>query len=134
MPASPLDPSQLRPFPGRPTSIIAPHGAQVFEIAWPGNVSLRIPHTILRGFCPCAGCQGHGAEIRYQAGRNSELRDIRPVGNYALSLTWGDAHDTGIYSFEYLYMLGQTHASLGTDALIELGVLPRASVVPAGPA
>jgi DUF971 family protein len=129
---------QKRPFilpkggsPGRPTGIRAPHGARETEFSWPDGRKDRLTNRLLRGFCPCAGCQGHSGEIRFQDGRNSELRDLKPVGNYALSLVWGDAHDSGIYSFEYLYQLGTLVAEWGEDELIELGTLPRGRVVAA---
>lgn len=124
--------ASTRSFPGKPTGIRAPHGASIFEISWPDGSTHRIPNEILRGFCPCAGCQGHSGEVKFQEGRNQELRDLKPVGNYALSLIWGDTHDTGIYSFEFLFRLGTLHEALGTPGLIELEVLPRASVVAAG--
>ena len=119
-------------FPGKPTGVVAPHGAATFEISWPDGNTHHIPNSILRGFCPCAGCQGHGGEVRYQEGRNSELRDILPVGNYALGFVWGDSHDSGIYSFEYLFTLGVLNARLGSEGLVELQVLPRGQVVAAG--
>ncbi len=117
--------------PGRPTGIRAPHGARIFEISWQGGITHKIPHVILRGFCPCAGCQGHSGEINFQSDKNLELRNIKPVGNYALSLGWGDHHDSGIYSFEYLHQLGLLLDEFGVDELIELGTLPRGRVVPA---
>ena len=126
------DSSARSTFPGKPTAIVAPHGAEIFQISWPAEVTHRIPNHVLRGFCPCAGCQGHGGEMRYQGGKNSELRDIRPVGNYALSLVWGDAHESGIYTFEYLYQLGSLHAEWGTDALIAVEALARGRIVAAG--
>ncbi len=116
-------------FPGRPTAIRAPHGANIFEISWPNGAAHRIPNEILRGFCPCAGCQGHSGEIKFQADNNQELRDISTVGNYALSLTWGDSHSTGIYTFEFLYRLGEMHDQLGSPGLIELSTLPRTKIL-----
>lgn len=118
-------------FAWRPSGIRAPHGASETEITWSDGRKDRLPNRILRGFCPCAGCQGHSGEIRFQAGRNSELRDLKPVGNYALCLVWGDAHDSGIYSFEYLYQLGVLVEQRGEDGLIELGNIPRGRVVAA---
>ncbi|MFO0547853.1 MAG: DUF971 domain-containing protein [Polyangiaceae bacterium] len=87
--------------------IKAPHGARVMEITWADGHRSPIPHEILRGYCPCAHCQGHGADIKYVAGGDLDLRDIEQVGNYGLSLRWGDQHDTGIYSFRYLRALCQ---------------------------
>jgi DUF971 family protein len=51
---------------------------------------------------------------------------VSPVGNYALALAWGDGHDTGIYSFEFLWRLGALLAEHGEAGLIALHTLPRA--------
>src|SRR5262245_11663245 len=88
-----------------PTHVRAPHGATTTEITWAdGHVGVY-PNEVLRGYCPCAGCQGHGGEVKFVPGGDSELRELAPVGNYALKLTWGDRHDTGIYTFTYLRSL-----------------------------
>ncbi|MBV9946214.1 MAG: DUF971 domain-containing protein, partial [Myxococcales bacterium] len=64
----------------------------------------RYPHAVLRGYCPCAGCQGHSGEIAYRETTDAEqeLEDIQPVGGYALALKWFDGHQSGIYSYRYL--------------------------------
>ena len=90
-----------------PTSVKAPHGARVMEIQWADGHKAILPHEILRGYCPCALCQGHGGQIKYVPGGDLDLRDIQQVGNYALQFTWGDRHDTGIYTFRYLRSLCQ---------------------------
>jgi DUF971 family protein len=72
------------------------------EIDWADGHRSVLPHAILRGFCPCASCQGHQGPIRFQEGGDLELVDLEEVGNYALRLVWGDGHDTGLYSFRYL--------------------------------
>jgi DUF971 family protein len=109
-----------------PTGIKAPHGSRVFEVRWADGVTQRYPHKILRGFCPCAGCQGHGGSIRFVDGVDLELRKVGQVGNYALSLEWGDGHDAGIYSFTFLRRLGELLEEHGADGLEKLGELPRA--------
>jgi DUF971 family protein len=115
----------------RPTGIRAPHGASVFNISWDNGKTHQVENELLRGFCPCAGCQGHSGTISFQPGKNAELRDLKQVGNYALGLTWGDQHDTGIYSFDYLYRLGELRDQLGAAKLMELETIERASVVAA---
>jgi DUF971 family protein len=82
--------------------IKAPHGARTTEIAWADGARSVYPNDLLRGYCPCARCQGHGGHIGFVPGGNSELRELELVGNYALKLLWGDGHDTGIYTFRYL--------------------------------
>lgn len=110
----------------RPTNIRAPHGARELEIAWGDGRKFLYPHEILRGFCPCATCQGHSGVIRFVAGGDLELRDLEQVGNYALGLTWGDGHNSGIYSFRYLRALGELLETQGADELKAVGELPRA--------
>jgi len=85
--------------------IRAPRGALVMHIDWADGHLGVLPHEVLRGFCPCAHCQGHGGTINFIPGGNSELREIETVGFYALKLVWGDGHDTGLYTFEYLRSL-----------------------------
>ena len=108
-----------------PTAIKAPHGARVLEITWPSGHVSRFPHRILRGYCPCAGCQGHSGHIRFVEGGDLELRELEPVGNYALSLTWGDSHNAGIYTYQYLHDLSRLLDQLGEQGLVDLGELPR---------
>ena len=107
----------------QPTGIKAPHGARVLEIAWADGRNLSYPHEILRGYCPCAGCQGHSGKIAFVPGGDLELREIEQVGNYALGLTWGDAHASGIYTFRYLRDLGELIAERGPEAVKALGEL-----------
>ncbi len=100
-----------------PKLVKAPHSARVFEVEWSDGSKSVLPHDILRGYCPCATCQGHSGQIAYQPGGNLELVEIRRVGNYALAFGWADGHDSGIYSFEYLYKLGQRVEVEGIEAL-----------------
>ncbi len=108
-----------------PTAIKAPHGARELEITWSDGQRTRFPHEVLRGFCPCAGCQGHAGPVTYIAGGDLDLRELEPVGNYALGLTWGDGHNAGIYTYRYLENLADLLERVGASALIELGELPR---------
>lgn len=107
-----------------PVGIKAPHGSSWFEISWADTAQSRVPNAILRGYCPCAGCQGHGGQISYQLGFDSELKDIEPVGNYALRLVWGDGHGSGLYSFTYLRFLGDLFALHGENLSTMFPVLP----------
>ena len=108
-----------------PTGVKAPHGAKELEISWADGHRSRFPHEILRGYCPCAGCQGHSGMIQFQEGGNLELRELEQVGNYALGLGWGDSHNTGIYSFRYLRALGDLLDAQGLEGVRAMGVLPR---------
>jgi DUF971 family protein len=90
-----------------PLGVKAPHGARVMEIRWADGHRSILPHEILRGYCPCAHCQGHGGARKFVPGGDLDLREITETGNYALQFTWGDGHDSGIYDFPYLRSLCQ---------------------------
>lgn len=109
----------------RPTHVKAPHGARTLEITWADGHRSVFPHEILRGYCPCAGCQGHSGSIEFISGGNEELRGLEQVGNYAFGFTWGDGHQTGIYTFAYLRRLGELLEEHGADGVKALQTLPR---------
>jgi DUF971 family protein len=93
-----------------PVAVRSPFRAAKTEIDWAdGHVGIY-PHDILRGYCPCAGCQGHGAEIRFIPGGDTQIKTIEPVGDYALNFEWGDGHNTGLYTFRYLRELCRCRA------------------------
>ena len=88
-----------------PIELRAPHGARVLEIDFADGHKASYPHEILRGYCPCALCQGHQGPVKFvpvSDPRNLDLKDIAEVGDYALRLTWADGHATGIYTFNFL--------------------------------
>lgn len=74
------------------------------RLTWSDGHQAEYDYDYLRGYCPCAGCQGHGAgPVRFQPpSRPVTLEKIEPVGRYALSFLWSDQHSTGIYSYEFL--------------------------------
>ncbi len=73
-------------------------------LTWSDGHSADFDADYLRGYCPCAVCQGHGAvQIRYQPPeRPVTVGAVEPVGNYAISIAFSDGHSTGIYRFEFL--------------------------------
>ena len=93
------------------------------EIDWADGHTGRYPHEVLRGYCPCAACQGHGGPIRWIETRDHqcELDTIETVGGYALALKWFDGHASGIYSYAFLRALCQCAACHAS----EHGDLPR---------
>jgi len=97
------------------TAVRSPRGARVTEIDWGDGHKGIYPHEILRGYCPCAGCQGHSGTISFiaQEGTALEIDDMEPVGNYALQITWFDGHGSGLYSYVYLRALCQCDACSG---------------------
>ncbi|MCB9661613.1 MAG: DUF971 domain-containing protein [Sandaracinaceae bacterium] len=90
-----------------PVELRAPIGAVQLEIDWEDGATTILPHRYLRGFCPCAGCQGHSGPISFMDGGDLRLVDVSEVGQYAIKLIWGDGHNTGLYGFAYLRALGE---------------------------
>lgn len=90
-------------------AVRSPRGARTTEIEWGDGHRGIYPHEILRGYCPCAGCQGHEGSIKFiqPHGDQLEIDSIETVGNYALQITWFDRHGSGIYSYAYLRALCQ---------------------------
>ena len=74
------------------------------RLAWEDGHQADFPYGHLRGWCPCAMCQGHSSlkMAFHPAATEVEPTDIYPVGNYAIAITWSDGHSTGIYRFEFL--------------------------------
>jgi DUF971 family protein len=85
-----------------PTEVRAPRASSTMEIDFLDGHRGVYPHDILRGYCPCAMCQGHQGPIRYVPGGSLELQELAEVGDYALRLTWADGHGTGLYTFVFL--------------------------------
>ncbi|MEJ6024302.1 DUF971 domain-containing protein [Ramlibacter sp. PS4R-6] len=104
------------------------HGrSRVLEVAFSDGARFRIPFELMRIYSPSAEVQGHGPgqEVLQTGKREVELADLKPVGNYAVQPTFSDGHDTGIFSWDYLYFLGSQEAQLWADyerRLTEAGV------------
>ncbi|HVN86684.1 MAG TPA: DUF971 domain-containing protein [Candidatus Binatia bacterium] len=86
----------------RPTEVRRVAEEQLVRVTWADGHVGEYTFTYLRGWCPCALCQGHGGERHFVEVDNPQLASINAVGNYALGLVWADGHDTGIYSYAYL--------------------------------
>ena len=76
--------------------------AGVVRVTWDDGHVGEYGHEYLRGYCPCALCQGHGAQRKFISVPGAALQEIRAVGNYAIEFRWHDGHSTGIYTYEYL--------------------------------
>jgi DUF971 family protein len=85
-----------------PTEVRRLADTRQLRVTWSDGHVSEYPFAYLRGWCPCAQCQGHSSDRRFVQAENTDLVNIALVGKYALSLTWGDGHDAGIYSYWYL--------------------------------
>jgi DUF971 family protein len=94
-----------------PTEVKLHQASRVLEIAFDDGSTFRLPYEYLRVYSPSAEVRGHGpGQETLQIGkRDVTIRNVEPVGHYALKPSFSDGHDTGIYSWEYLHELAVNH-------------------------
>ena len=97
-----------------PTEIRLRQAEKILEIDFDNGVTFRLPAELLRVESPSAEVQGHGpTQKQVVAGRAQVgILSLEPVGNYAVRILFDDLHDTGIYSWSYLYELGERQQEL----------------------
>ena len=107
----------LNPQTPTPTSVTAHGQSRVLEVAFSDGAQFRIPFELMRIYSPSAEVQGHGPgqEVLQTGKREVELTALEPVGNYAVQPSFSDGHDTGIFSWDYLYFLGAEQERLWAD-------------------
>jgi len=100
-----------------PTEIKLHQKSQVLEVTYADGKCFRLPAEFLRVHSPSAEVRGHGPgqEVLQTGKRNVEVVNLEPVGNYAVKPVFSDGHDSGIYSWDYLYFLGSQQAQLWED-------------------
>ena len=91
--------------------------SRVLEISFSDGKTFRIPFELMRIYSPSAEVQGHGPgqEVLQTGKRDVELAGLEQVGNYAVQPTFSDGHDSGIYTWDYLYFLGSQQDQLWAD-------------------
>jgi DUF971 family protein len=124
-----------------PTEIKLHQASRVLEIAFADGSSFRLPYEFLRVYSPSAEVRGHGPgqEVLQTGKRDVAIKDVEAVGHYAIRPTFSDGHDTGIYSWDYLYELGLRHDELWHRYLERLAAAgasrePDPNAKPAAPA
>jgi DUF971 family protein len=105
-----------------PTGITLHQKSRLLEIAFSDGRSFRLPHEYLRVYSPSAEVRGHGPgqEVLQTGKREVEIQSLEPVGSYAVQPLFSDGHGTGIYSWEYLYELGERQEELWSEYLQKL--------------
>ena len=100
-----------------PRSLVVHGQSRVLEVVFSDGAEFRIPFELMRIYSPSAEVQGHGPgqEVLQTGKRNVDLAALEPVGNYAVQPTFSDGHDTGIFSWDFLYFLGSQQAQLWAD-------------------
>lgn len=97
-----------------PTEIKLHQKSRIFEIAFASGERFELSYEFLRVFTPSAEARGHGPgqEVLQVGKRDVGIERIEPVGNYAIRPVFDDGHDSGLYSWDLLYNLGQHHDEL----------------------
>src|SRR5689334_7393885 len=104
----------LRSDTPTPQSITLHGQSRVLEVGFADGSVFRLPFELMRVFSPSAEVQGHGPgqEVLQTGKRDVDVVNLEPVGNYAVKPTFSDGHDSGIYSWDYLYFLGSQQDEL----------------------
>ena len=105
-----------------PTEIRLKKVEKLLEVEFDDGRTFAFPAEFLRVESPSAEVQGHGADQKtIVAGRRHVgILEVEPVGNYAVKIVFDDLHDTGLYSWNYLYGLGQRQETLWAAYLAAL--------------
>ncbi len=105
-----------------PNSINLHQKSRVLEIEYEDGARFELPCEYLRVYSPSADVKGHGPgqEVLQVGKENVNIKEIEPVGNYAIKLIFDDGHNTGLYTWEYLYELGEAKENNWTDYLAAL--------------
>lgn len=114
--------SGLDPSTPVPTEICLHQRSRVLEIAFEDGSRFSLPYEYLRVYSPSAEVRGHGVgqEVLQTGKRDIELLAAEPVGHYAVKLVFSDGHDSGLYSWDHLYLLGRQQEALWADYLRRL--------------
>ena len=105
-----------------PTRIVAHQQSRKLEIEFNDGAIFELPYELLRVQSPSAEVRGHGPgqEVLQVGKRMVELKSLDPVGNYAVQPHFSDGHNTGIYSWDYLYELGRDRETVWQKYLDKL--------------
>ncbi|MGV8886936.1 MAG: gamma-butyrobetaine hydroxylase-like domain-containing protein [Pseudomonas sp.] len=103
-----------------PTDIKLHKASKTLSLKYASGEEYHLPAEFLRVHSPSAEVQGHGKPILQFGKIAVGLTKVEPAGQYALKLTFDDGHDSGLFTWEYLYQLGVRQEDLWNDYLAEL--------------
>jgi len=100
-----------------PQDITVHAQSRLLEIVFSDGAHFKLPFELMRVYSPSAEVQGHGPgqEVLQTGKREVGIVALEPVGKYAVQPTFTDGHDSGIFSWDYLYFLGTRQAELWAD-------------------
>lgn len=101
----------------QPTALTVHQQSRQLEISFEDGATFRIPFELMRVYSPSAEVQGHGPgqEVLQTGKRDVEIVGIETVGHYAVQPSFSDGHDSGIFTWDYLYFLGSQQQQLWQD-------------------
>ena len=105
-----------------PIEINLNRAARVLTVAFDNGSHFEFSCEYLRVFSPSAEVRGHGPgqEVLQTGKKNVQITAIEPIGNYAVRLVFDDGHNSGLYSWDYFYDLGQKQEANWADYLNRL--------------
>ena len=105
-----------------PQDVILHAVSRQLEISFDDGARFRLPAEYLRVYSPSAEVRGHGVgnEVLQTGKQHVAITGLEPVGHYALKIVFDDGHDSGLYSWAYLYELGVKHDQYWQDYLNRL--------------
>jgi DUF971 family protein len=117
-----------------PTAVTVHQASKVLEVAFADGAAFRIPFELMRIYSPSAEVQGHGPgqEVLQTGKRDVGVVGLEQVGNYAVQPEFSDGHNTGLFTWDYLYFLGSQQTELWEQYETRLqaaGVLRDADMV-----
>ena len=108
--------------PPRPSNIKLHQKSRLLEIAFDDNTECMLSCEFLRVYSPSAEVRGHGIgqEVLQTGKEDVNIQSIEPVGQYAIRLIFSDGHNTGLYSWDYLYDLARNYEGLWLEYIGKL--------------
>ena len=105
-----------------PSAIMVHSQSRQLQVGFSDGPDFHIPFELMRVYSPSAEVQGHGPgqEVLQTGKREVTLLELEPVGNYAVKPVFSDGHDSGLFSWDYLYFLGSEQDRLWADYLARL--------------
>lgn len=107
----------LTPDTPQPTNITVHARSRQLEVAFADGKTFLLPFELMRVYSPSAEVKGHGAgqEVLQTGKRLVDIVDLAPVGHYAIQPRFSDGHESGIFSWDYLYWLGTEQPRLWAE-------------------
>lgn len=100
-----------------PTALTVHSQSRILEVVFSDGAAFKIPFELMRVYSPSADVQGHGPgqEVLQTGKREVGMVELEPIGNYAVKPVFSDGHESGIFSWDYLYHLGANQDQLWAD-------------------